>query len=189
MIQHNTESSEYLVSALFFLRKDKMTSTPLSEEIINQALCTYVAKGTRYITSAQISSEEDSGINLSCTLSIKESCYLSPGSGHFNAVEAIMCFNQMLYVALLGGIEKKIFPFYKHITPEEFNKNRRKVLILEFEKIKFREQIDNHNFVGKINLKPLHVIKDKIYTDCHFSFGNNQKQSFHGNIKVFIPVL
>lgn len=73
----------------------------VSEEIINKALVTYIAKNTRYLTQAQVYDTGD-GIRLDAQFSIKESCYLSPGSGHFNAVEALMCFNQMLYVAVLG---------------------------------------------------------------------------------------
>jgi len=161
----------------------------VAEEIINMALVTYIAKNTRYLSHAQIF-KTDSTIKLSADFSIKESCYLSPGSGHFNAVEALMCFNQMLYVALLGGIDKKMFPFYEHITPDDFNQHRRKVYILEFEKIKFKKQIDNAFFYGELELKPRHKMGDKIYVDCHLGFGNDAKcKNFDGNIKVFIPAL
>lgn len=161
----------------------------ISEEIINKALITYLAKNTRYLTKAQVSNS-DNIIRLNACFSIKESCYLYPGSGHFNAVEALMCFNQMLYVALLGGIENKMFPFYMHITPDEFNRNRRKVYLLEFENIKFKKQINNNEFYGFIEIKPLHTVADKIYINCRLGFGNNSEcNGFFGNIKAFIPVL
>jgi hypothetical protein len=164
-------------------------SVSVSEDIINKALVTYIAKNTRYVTKAQIDKKDDN-IVLRADFSIKESCYLYPYSGHFNAVESLMCFNQMLYVALLGGIKEKMFSFYDHITPDEFNLHRRKVYILEIEKNKFKKQIDNHSFQGFLELNPLHRVKDKIYVDCHFGFGNGDKcDSFIGNIKVFIPVL
>ncbi|MBO6282222.1 MAG: hypothetical protein J6N49_06830 [Alphaproteobacteria bacterium] len=161
----------------------------VSEEIINKALVTYIAKNTRYITGAQID-KTDTTINLTADFAIKESCYLSPSSGHFNAVEALMCFNQMLYVALLGGIQEKMYPFYEHITPDEFNEHRRKVYLLEFEKIKFKKQINNEFFHGRIELKVLHKIGDKIYVNCLLGFGNDDKcDSFIGTIKLFIPVI
>lgn len=164
-------------------------SMSVSEDIINKALVTYIAKNTRYLTEAQIS-QQDNNIILTAGFSIKESCYLSPNSGHFNAVESLMCFNQMLYVALLGGIKEKMFSFYNHITPDDFNKHRRKVYILEMEKIKFKKQIDNNYFQGFLELKPMHKVKDKIYVNCRFGFGNDNKcNCFSGNIKVFIPVL
>ena len=161
----------------------------VSEEIINKALVTYIAKNTRYITQAQVYNVGNA-IRLDAQFSIKESCYLSPGSGHFNAVEALMCFNQMLYVAILGGINEHLFPFYANITPDDFNQNRRKVFLLEFEKIKFKKQINNNSFFGFIEIKPLHKIKDKIYVDCRLGFGNTEEcDGFVGNIKAFIPVL
>ena len=161
----------------------------IAEEIIEKALVTYIAKGTCYLTRAQIF-KTDNIVKLSADFSIKESCYLSPGSGHFNAVEALMCFNQMIYVALLGGIDKKMFSFYNHITPDDFNNHRRKVYILEFEKLKFKKQIDNTSFHGKLEIKPIHKVGDKIYVDCCLGFGNDiECKNFIGNIKVFIPVL
>ena len=161
----------------------------ISEDIINKALITYIAKNTRYLTQAQICNTNGT-IKLIAHFSIKESCYLFPASGHFNAVEALMCFNQMLYVALLGGIEEKMFTFYRNITPDYFNQNRRKVYILELENIKFKKQINNNSFYGFIELQPLHKIRDKIYVNCRFGFGNqNECNNFIGNIKVFIPVL
>ncbi len=161
----------------------------VAEEIINKALVTYIAKNTRYITQAQVYNTADI-VNLTAQFSIKESCYLSPGSGHFNAVEALMCFNQMIYVALLAGIEKKMFPFYADITPDEFNEHRRRVYILEFEKIKFKKQINNNLFYGHLELQPLHKIKDKIYVSCRMGFGNTEEcDGFVGNVKLFIPVI
>jgi len=162
----------------------------ISEDIIEQALCTYIAKGTRYLKEGQIERLDKDKIILNATFEIKESCYLFPYSGHFNAVEAIMCFNQMLYVALLGGIERKFFSFYSHISPQEFNKYRRKVYILEFEKVKFRKQIDNANFFGRFEMEKLKTVGDKIYMNCVFQFGNTEGGSdFSGVVKVFIPLL
>lgn len=164
-------------------------STNVSEDIINKALVTYIAKNTRYLTAAQISKKEND-IFLKAEFSIKESCYLSPGSGHFNAIEALMCFNQMFYVTMLAGIEKKLFPFYEDITPDDFNQNRRSVYILELEKIKFKKQIDNNDFHGILEFKPLHRIKNRIYIDCRLGFGNDEAcDSFSGNIKLFIPII
>lgn len=165
-----------------------MTAT-VSEDIINKALVTYIAKNTRYITHAKVS-KKDNIITLKAQFTINESCYLSPGSGHFNAVEAIMCFNQMIYVALLGGIEQKMFDFYQGITPDEFNLHRRKVYLLEFDKIKFKKQIDNHSFNGFLNIEPLHKVGDKIYIRCSFGYGNDEAcNSFYGTVNAFIPVL
>ena len=162
----------------------------ISEEIINKALCTYINKGTRYIQTATIEKSEDDTVTLECTFNISESCYLSPASGHFNAVEAIMCFNQMLYVALLGGIQHQLYSFYEHISPDIFNQNRRKVYILDIENIHFKKQVDNKSFYGKLILKKKKIIKNQIYIDCSFGYSNDfEYQNIKGTVKAFIPSL
>ena len=167
-----------------------MGKIAVSEEIIKQALCTYINKGTRYITKADVEAVNPDKVALSADFIINESCYLFPFSGHFNAVEALMCVNQMLYVTLLGGIEQGFYSFYQSITPQEFNRHRRQVYILEIEKMKFKHQIDNHHFQGKLELEKGHTVGDKIYINCRFGFGNDDKcNSFLGTLKVFIPVL
>ena len=138
----------------------------VSEETVNQALCTYVAKGTRYLKNSFIECLGKDKVRLKAIFGISESCYLSPSSGHFNAVEALICFNQMLYVALLGGIEKKYFSFYSHISPQDFNQHRRSVYILEFERVKFKKQVNNFYFYGSFVLEKLKTIGDKMYADC-----------------------
>lgn len=164
--------------------------TQVSENIIKQALCTYIAKGTRYITRAEIIKSGENSVSLKADFEIYESCYLYPGSGHFNAVEALICFNQMLYVALLGGIEQKYYDFYQNITAEDFNKYRRQGYILEFEKMKFKKQIDNHHFHGTFEIEKKHSVADKIYASCKVGFGNDELcNNFFGSVKVFIPVI
>lgn len=161
----------------------------VSEEVIRKALAMYTAKDTRYLKDAQIDKSDDT-INLVANFSITDCCYSAPNSGHFNAVEAIICLNQMFYVALLGGIDKKMFPFYDDKVLDDFRRYWAKVYILEFEKIRFGKLIDSTSFYGKMNLKPLHRVGDKMYCDSCFGFGNNEEcKSFTGHVKGVIPIL
>ena len=159
------------------------------EEIIKKALAMYSAKNTRYLKEAQIDYEGDT-INLIGKFSISNCCYVLPDSGHFNAVEAIICFNQMFYAALLDGIDKKVFSFYEKVTLSDFNRIWQRVYLSEFEKIKFKKLINSASFFGKITVKPIRKIRDKVYVDCCFGFGNNEEcEGFIGNSKGFIPLL
>ena len=96
----------------------------------------------------------------------------------------------MFYVTLLGGIDKKMFSFYDDKVFDDFRQYWAKVYILEFEKIRFRKLIDSTSFYGKLNLKPLHRVGDKMYYDGCFGFGNNKEcKSFTGHVKGVIPIL
>ncbi len=160
----------------------------VSEEIIQKALDMYITKNTRYLIDAQIDNNDDT-ITMVAKFSINDCCY-APNSGHFNAVEAILCLNQMVYVALMGGIDKKMLPFYIGFTPNDFCQHWQKVYLSVFDQIKFRKFIDASSFLGRITLKPLHKIGDKVYVGCCFEFGNDKEcTNFIGNVKGFIPLL
>ena len=147
----------------------------------------YTMKNTRYLQEAQIDKNGDT-INLIAKFSINDCCY-SADSGHFNAVEAIICLNQMVYVALLGGIDKKVFSFYDGFTPDDFSQYWQKVYISVFENIKFKKIINSSSFFGKIALKPLRNLGDKVYAGCCFGFGNDEEcNDFIGNVKGVIPI-
>lgn len=160
---------------------------PVPEEIVTKALSMYMAKNTRYLLKAQIDKKDDA-INLIAKFSITDCCY-APDSGHFNAVEAIICLNQMVYVTLLGGIDKKMLPFYDGITPDDFCQHWQKVYISMFENVKFKKLINSSSFFGKITLRPMRKMGDKVYAGCYFGFGNNEEcADFIGNIKGVIPL-
>ena len=104
-------------------------------------------------------------------------------------MEAIICLNQMVYVALLGGIDKKMLPFYDGITPDDFCQHWQKVYISMFENIKFKKLINSSSFFGKITLRPMRKMGDKVYCDCYFGFGNNEEcADFIGNVKGVVPL-
>ena len=159
----------------------------VSEEIIRKALAMYAAKGTRYLKDAQINKSDDS-IDLIASFSIDNCCYAAPNSGHFNAIEAIICLNQMCYVALLGCRNK--LPGYEDLGIDDFDQCWQKVYISEFENVKFKKLIDSTSFYGQLNLNPLHKVGDKMYCGVCFGFGNDKEcKSFTGHVKGLIPVL
>ncbi len=100
----------------------------------------------------------------------------------------------MFYVALLGGANEKMFSFYDDMPTDDFNqcweKLYIKVLILEFEKVKFKKLVDSSFFYGKLSIRPRHKIGDQMYGDCSFGFGNDEKcDSFTGVVKGLVPIL
>lgn len=170
------------------IKNGKEMFQKVPEEIIQKALFMYAMKNTRYLQEAQIDRTDDA-INLIAKFSINDCCY-APDSGHFNAVEAIICINQMIYVALLGGIDKKILPFYAGFTPDDFLPHYQKVYISVFEKIKFKKLIDGSSFFGKITMKLIRKVGDNVYGECRFGFGNDEEcTDFIGDVKGTAPLL
>lgn len=72
-------------------------TVPIAEELLARVLEPYSCKGCRYLIDAQYSATEDSVLAYG-NFTIGESAYIR-STGHFNAVELILCFNQLAYSA------------------------------------------------------------------------------------------
>jgi hypothetical protein len=75
---------------------------PLPEALLSTVLRPYNNKGCRYIQHASIATDDgaaslDGSIRGRAQFAIAKSCYIDD-TGHFNAVEFTMCFNQLAYV-------------------------------------------------------------------------------------------
>ena len=160
------------------------------EEIIQKALGTYIRAGTRYLKTAQIYNNGDA-VRLTADFSIGQCCYAVPNSGHFNAIESLMCLNQMFYVAWLSGIDKKYFSFCDGKVFDDYDNYYPKVYILAGE-FRFRELVDGSSFYGEIDLIPLRRTKenDKMYCRGSAGFGNDKNyESFtYKNLSCFVPI-
>lgn len=76
-------------------------TVPIAEELLARVLEPYSCKGCRYLIDAQYSATEDSVLAYG-NFTIGESAYIR-STGHFNAVELILCFNQLAYSAFCSG--------------------------------------------------------------------------------------
>lgn len=108
----------------------------------------------RYIKSADMFYEKSISTNmgpkmvrLDCEFSIQESCYIQ-STGHFNAVEFIMCANQIGYIIIAKIIELGLI---KHLTKNDngffLKKQLPDILILKVSS-SFRSEINPKRFNG-----------------------------------------
>lgn len=77
-------------------------TVPIAEELLARVLEPYSCKGCRYLIDAQYSATEDSVLAYG-NFTIGESAYIR-STGHFNAVELILCFNQLAYSAFAPAV-------------------------------------------------------------------------------------
>ncbi|MGD1700597.1 FcoT family thioesterase [Dapis sp. BLCC M229] len=85
----------------------------------------YSSKGTVYLQEASILSlgklQSDSNYIVEGTFSIESSCYIDD-TGHFNAVEFVICYNQVMVVSLAYATKKKLLLCLQEMTVEEYYK-------------------------------------------------------------------
>lgn len=111
------------------------------------------------------------GLEATGRFSIPASFYIKD-TGHFNAVEQILCYNQLAYVFFaeagrLGLINGK------SLTLDEFKeKQLGKYLIVGTDKMKFKKIINSRDFEGRIILEKIKEIKGNFFFNTRYDFGN-----------------
>jgi len=86
---------------------------------------------------------------------ISSSCYIK-STGHFNAVEAIICYNQLAYTFFAHGIDERVEELMKleTLSFEDFSRNRQlpDSYIVDIRHLKFRKPINSSKFYGDMKL-------------------------------------
>jgi hypothetical protein len=128
---------------------------PLPDAFVALVLQPYERKQTIYVKRAWIETEAGAtspvkgAIRGRAQFSIPDSCYID-ATGHFNAVEFILCFNQLAYVygAYLAG--RGLLPGSNNIG-EFKSKQLAGMLIKELES-RFYRPIDSRSFEGEVRV-------------------------------------
>lgn len=162
-----------------------MKKIEISEAFIIDTLDMFIHK---YIKSASIEIVADNMIKTTAKLSVPETCFLSPPSSHLNSVDSLICLNQIAYICLFSSINHNICPFFTNIDQNLLSKNKRNISILEYEKIRFKKAINNHDFYGQIQMQKQKNIGNSLFIKSDFGFGNDINcKDFTGTVKLVIP--
>jgi hypothetical protein len=104
----------------------------------------------RYVTSIT-TTVRDGRLSATAELRIPESCYIDD-TGHLNAVEANICYNQMLYYVIAKCIEEGLAPEFDGWTlPDYWDRRLGAVLIVRLQSA-FQRPIDPRHFFGEFTL-------------------------------------
>ena len=135
-------------------------ATPITAALLQRVLKPY-RDNCHYVQTAtlQASGEPggprreapDSWITIDGTCSIPVSCYIDD-TGHFNAVELNITYNQLLYTALAAAARDRLIPelpwdlgaFFRHQLPD--------VLILDYQ-AKFPRPLDARAFRARFQIR------------------------------------
>jgi hypothetical protein len=110
---------------------------------------------TQYLKHARVEKHGDiaTGGKITVTghFAIDESCYIED-TGHFNAVEFNICYNQIMYYGIAKAVKHGLFgeSFAKWTLEHYFEKQLPDVLIVNFQST-FKRGINARNFKGEID--------------------------------------
>ncbi|MFT4710797.1 MAG: hypothetical protein ACI8Q9_001928 [Planctomycetota bacterium] len=129
------------------------TGTAVAEQVLRKVLAPY-KPGCKYLKSAVCELPEEGAdhlVRLIGELAIDESCYIQD-TGHFNAVEFNISYNQLIYALLGHCIVEGILPAFRGMGFSEYlARQLPDVLIHKFES-KFRRPMSPLSFRGYVDI-------------------------------------
>jgi (3R)-3-[(carboxylmethyl)amino]fatty acid synthase len=129
----------------------------------------------QYLKTAVLEVAQNQMPTVSGDLGIGESCYIDD-TGHFNAVEFNICYNQLIYYLIAKSVKESLVPALRSWTLDDFWRAQLPdILITEF-RSRFKRTMRGKRFFGSVSLadvvrvdqsawsKPLIVL----HTTCRF---------------------
>ena len=104
-----------------------------------------------------------------CDFSIPESCYIDD-TGHFNAVEFNICYNQMMYYVVAKSVKERLMSSFDSWSLGDYwRKQLPDIYIVNFESA-FKKSMKALSFSGEIEFTKVRKMKDLPYinTTCRF---------------------
>ncbi|WP_326553922.1 FcoT family thioesterase [Micromonospora sp. NBC_01813] len=131
-------------------------STAVAEDLLTEVLSCYKPH-CRYLLSASVHGRRTEG-----RLAIPESCYIDD-TGHLNAVEVSICYNQLLYTALGAAVRDRTEPALAHWTLDDYWRRRLPDVLIVKSTNEFRRPLDPRSFVGQLTIE--RVIARTLWVD------------------------
>ncbi|WP_329222759.1 FcoT family thioesterase [Streptomyces sp. NBC_01485] len=124
-------------------------------ELLEKVLVPY-KPNCRYLKSAELSVATESGgdaiSSIRCAFEIPESCYIDD-TGHFNAVEFNICYNQMVYYILAKSVKEGVAEPFDSWTMEQFwERQLPDMFIIDYLHSSFRRRMNGKRFWGELKI-------------------------------------
>jgi hypothetical protein len=135
-------------------------TTPIEEDLLVRVLEPYSYKGCRYLLDARYKATPDSVLAYG-NFSISESAYIR-STGHFNAAELILCFNQLAYCAFAPAILNEEIPVLRGWSIENFFDNQLPNMLIKSTASRFRRPINAQRFSARLLCQDFRLIERRV---------------------------
>ena len=144
---------------------DISDTAPIEENLLVQVLEPYAYKGCRYVLDASYKATEDSVLAYG-NFSIDEPAYIR-STGHFNAVELVMCFNQLTYSAFAAAVLHEEIPQLRGWSISDFFDLQLPSMLIKNTSSRFRRPIHAKQFSARLLCQNFEIME----RSCALSFG------------------
>lgn len=160
-------------------------AAPIAEDVLATVLEPYTYKGCRYLVEAVSQAEADS-VLAQGTFTIAESAYIR-STGHFNAVELVLCFNQLAYSAFAPAIGDGIIPAFRGWGLEDYCKHQLSSMFIRTSSSRFKRPIDANKFSARLECRNFEIVQRTVRylrVPCAIEFWDEQGGSAFGEFEL-----
>lgn len=129
---------------------------PIPEDLLVKVLEPYSYKGCRYLLDAEYEATETS-VSAVGNFSIKEPAYIRD-TGHFNAAEWVLCFNQLAYSAFAPAILNEVIPEFRGWSIEDYFNYQLPSMLIKTTKSRFKRPIKSQKFSARLLCRDFEVV-------------------------------
>jgi FcoT-like thioesterase domain len=137
------------------------------------------------ITDAASATPFDAGRKLftaTGTFSIGNSCYIED-TGHFNAVEFNICFNQLAYVAFAKCIDEALVPELAFLDFDGFQRGQLPSwLIVGIDGVRFSKQLDRRAFSAELTVVRMSSVRGTKFFFTTIAFSDSEGVKTSGSV-------
>ena len=143
----------------------------------------------KYLKSAQITQVRDpdtpaKGLPLVTAVggfSIPESCYIDD-TGHFNAVEFNICYNQLAYAMFGKCFETRVVPKLRFLTLPQYRENQLQSCFIISLESRYLQQLNSKAFRGELILNKLSWVSGVLFCFTSIAFSDGDGVKAHGQV-------
>jgi hypothetical protein len=183
-------------------------SQRLSSEFLERILQPYQPTGTDYLRSAEVlgchlsanDSTELPLYSVGGTFRIPHSCYIRD-TGHFNAVEFLICFNQLAYSTFghmfasglfggsdLGRVPERCRERLKEVSADRFFEHQLSSMLILRCTTRFREAMSAREFTGVLDVRRVSLRNGAFLTDTRCVFRDRNGGVAEGEVLLAYSV-
>ncbi|OYN76039.1 FcoT family thioesterase [Mycolicibacterium sphagni] len=165
--------------------EEQVATVPIPEDLVVKVLEPYSYKGCRYLLDAEYRATEDSVLAFG-NFCIPESAYIR-STGHFNAVELLLCFNQLAYTAFAPAILKEEIPVLVGWSIEDYFDYQLPSMLIKTTSSRFKRPINAHKFSARLLCKDFEVVDRSwryLKVPCTIEFWDSDGGAASGEVEL-----
>jgi hypothetical protein len=162
-------------------------TTLIAEDLLARVLEPYSYKGCRYLIDAQYRATDDSMLAYG-NFSIPEPVYIR-STGHFNAVELVLCFNQLAYTAFAPAVDRGEIAGFRGWSIEDYFENQLPSMLIRGTSSRYKRPINAQNFSARLVCQDIEVVERTwryLKVPCAIEFYDQDGGSAFGEFELAV---